>query len=62
MTINEVTAKKDRASAGPGAGLPVPERMTPGQRFRLGVRKIVGAREATLAGVAGLPVAHLSLA
>ena len=62
MTTNGVTVKQDNAALGTGATGQLTERMTPGHRIRHGLRKIVGAREATLAGVVILLVIYLSLA
>ena len=44
MTINGVTVKQDGAVSRADATAQVSERMTTGQRFRLGFRKVVGAR------------------
>ena len=60
MTINGVTVSQGESV--PGIGASASERMTSGQRFRLGFQKIVRAREATLAGVVVLLVVYLSFA
>jgi ribose/xylose/arabinose/galactoside ABC-type transport system permease subunit len=62
MTTNGVTVKQDNAVLGAGAAPPAAEPMTAGQKIGHALRKIVGAREATLAGVVILLVIYLSIA
>ena len=62
MTTNGVTVKQDDAVSRPGGAVQVSERTTSGQKLRAGLRRIVGAREATLAGVVVLLVIYLSFA
>jgi ribose/xylose/arabinose/galactoside ABC-type transport system permease subunit len=62
MTTNGVTVKQDNSELGTGVAPQGTERMTPGHRIRQGIHTVVGAREATLAGVVILLVIYLSLA
>lgn len=62
MTMNGVIVNQDNAVPGTGTAPQPMNRMTPGRRIRHGLRTIVGAREATLAGVVLLLVIYLSLA